>query len=593
MMFAGILLGFLAQEPLPVGPYDALSPDYFRHDADVRCAAIPAGSRILVTLDANGTLSGWDHKTGRRIYSRPALPKAELPQRMCCSPEGSWLAFSARSAPTTLVRVFSVATGEEVRRFDHCRNPVFSPDGQFLAGSDGNSIRRWSIKSGAELPALKPAKEELGLVAYSPDGTRLAADLLGSAFVGIWDLKTQAVDYQQRSVSALSNATGLAFAPDGKCVLVGTPWGIEGVTSGYDIPEPAGGPPFFFSPDGKRLIAGFRNKRLSILEYPSTQYIFEHQLPVASPESIEISQEGTILLRISGSGVRLEPIVDRAKIAKAPRVTALALLPGGEALIGDALGVIREWQIAERRELRRLTIPDAAVHSFSADGRRAMSFPEGGPVRVWDVGDGRALLKVDALKAPLVAALSSDGESLAVGLADGTVSVWDMAKGKERLRIAGELAVTAIAWSFDGRSIAWGDLNGGIGIADSRTGGDRVARSSRGLGITSLALSPDGRILVTGDRGGNILSWSDDLGREPDSLGRGYPKACSPDGRWLGILSGGNQIALRSMDGQKRRMDFEAFREQQTALAFSADGSMFLTGSWEGSVLLWRVPEKK
>ncbi len=593
MMLAGILLGFLAQEPLPLGPYDGLTTTWFRHDADVHVAAIPPGSRVLLALDATGKLTSWDIKSGRRLYSQPVVPAADLPQRVVCSPDGTLIAFSGQGFHPTVVRVVSVATGEEVRRLDRCMNPVFSPDGLVLAGADGRKLRRWSIKSGAELPALQDTGEDLGLVAYAPDGKSIAADLLGVGRLAVWNLETRQAGYQERTGLKEVNATGLAYAPDGSRLLVGTPWGIEGFMAMQEELGPYSGPPFFFTRDGKRLVTGYRKKCLSVLDAALKGRHFETRLPLGTPEQIEVAQDADLLMRIVGQGIRLEPIIDRAKVATPPRVSALALLPGGKVRIGDVLGGVRDWDLEQRKILHRFDIPGASIHSFSADGRRLLTVKEEEWVRVWDAATGDETLKIDSLKAPLAAALSPDGGSLAIGLADGTVSLWDVDKGRERARIPGEFAVSALAWSLDGRSIAWGNLHGGIGIADGRTGGDRVERTSRGSGISSMALSPNGRVLVTADRAGALFLWTDDVGREPEPIGvEGTCLTCSPDGRWVAKLSG-SSVRLLSLQDRTRPLDFEAFKEPLTAIVFSPDGTTFLTGGWDGSVLLWRVPSKK
>src|SRR5689334_9831261 len=96
-----VLVGCCPQEPLPLGPYDSLSTGLLSHGAAVHAAAMPPGGGIVLSLDAAGTITGWNRRTGRRLYSRPLLPAADLPQRITCSPDGKWVAFSSPAMPPT------------------------------------------------------------------------------------------------------------------------------------------------------------------------------------------------------------------------------------------------------------------------------------------------------------------------------------------------------------------------------------------------------------------------------------------------------------------------------------------------------------
>jgi WD40 repeat protein len=123
-----------------------------------------------------------------------------------------------------------------------------------------------------------------------------------------------------------------------------------------------------------------------------------------------------------------------------------------------------------------------------------------------------------------------------------------------------------------------------------------VQRASRGEAILSIALSPNGRILATGDRRSDIRLWTDDVGREPELIRRGrYANdilGCSPDGRWVAAWDG-IRVLLISIDGRERTLEFEGHRRGVTSVGFSPDAGKFLTGDWDASVLLWRVPPRK
>ena len=99
------------------------------------------------------------------------------------SPGGETLASASYDKS---VRLWEVATGNEIQRYQGHENPVesvaFSPDGKTIASaSQDNTIRLWNVSTGACLVILSPLPE--GWVAFSPDGRY---KLGGTSTGGFW-----------------------------------------------------------------------------------------------------------------------------------------------------------------------------------------------------------------------------------------------------------------------------------------------------------------------------------------------------------------------------------------------------------------------
>src|SRR5579859_369422 len=341
MLLAAALVLVLLPFPqdTPVDPLDRLRAVYFHHDAPVHCAAVPHGSTVLVSLDRGGTLTGWECRTGRRLYARPAVRAAELPQRLVCSPDGRYAALTSALFSTEVVRVYAVDTGEEIRRFDRCFSPVFSPDGGILAGRDGPRIRRWSLRSGAELPGLPAAKENLRWVAYAPDSKRIAASVRGTWELAVWDLESRTLGYRERKSLGATEVTGLAFSPDGQDLTVGTPWGVDvGEGQPFEAGLP-GGLPLSYAPGGRVLIAGQRGKHLRVWNAASKTFLFAESLAFESGESLGVSEDADAVLRIEGTGIYLESVFAASKPAHpTPPISCVGYDAGGNLLTADTEG---------------------------------------------------------------------------------------------------------------------------------------------------------------------------------------------------------------------------------------------------------------
>ena len=105
------------------------------------------------------------------------------------SPDGKTLAAGDAGAPMK-VRLWDVATGKEVRRFEanSCtRSIVFSPDGALLATGDYvGFVHLWEARTGKQLFMFSvrqdPVVPQVMSVLFSPDGKVLASsDDLGAA----------------------------------------------------------------------------------------------------------------------------------------------------------------------------------------------------------------------------------------------------------------------------------------------------------------------------------------------------------------------------------------------------------------------------
>jgi eukaryotic-like serine/threonine-protein kinase len=152
---------------------------------------------------------------------------------------------------------------------------AWRPDGQRLATltADG-TVQVWEPAAGKEVRSLRPAPAfgssylALGVVAFSPDGKRLAAassnalDIHQRAEVVVWDADTGEVLTRMAGHSA--PVSGLSFTPDGQR-LASASWDINrgavgevklwDVATGTEILTLRGHVAVDFSPDGRFLAA--------------------------------------------------------------------------------------------------------------------------------------------------------------------------------------------------------------------------------------------------------------------------------------------------------------------------------------------------
>jgi len=145
----------------------------FRPDASLLAAPGAGGSVQLWHVPSGEPAATLDDGGGRAGY-------------VVWSPDGKRL---AAGHPDGGVRLWDVDARKLVRRLDgHPAGQValaFHPDEQLLVSASGRDVRRWDAASGAALGQLPPAASAVHYLAWSPDGSRLAAGLANNT-LEVW-----------------------------------------------------------------------------------------------------------------------------------------------------------------------------------------------------------------------------------------------------------------------------------------------------------------------------------------------------------------------------------------------------------------------
>lgn len=228
-----------------------------------------------------------------------------------------------------------------------------------------------------------------------------------------------------------------------------------------------------------------------------------------------------------------------------------------------------------------------------------------------DTGGHRAAVK-DVAWTP-------DGQFLVSASDDKTIRVWDAASGVSVRTIRGQIGpgnegkVFAVAVSPDGKTIAAGGWFGpGLGesppygdirLFDLATGRIKGVLKHADLPTYSLAFSPDGTKLAAGGQDGLVFLWRKDATQASGwSFERDWDAESNGITR-VGFALGGTRLVATTSDNGFALWDLakgalvdigeaESWRDAPIrALAVSADGKSFATGSDDGRAALWNAAD--
>jgi len=353
----------------------------------------------------------------------------------------------------------------------------FSPDGTCVAaaGKDG-VVRVWDVGRGDLLASLDGHESEVGALAWSPDGWRLASLSAGDGTVRVWSAATTALE--RTWASGVLPVGGVVLHPAGEGVLLvtgeraATLVDLAGPIRERPVPGYAGSlHDAEWSPDGRylalmgmwsieirdgrgrrvvRRLDGHGNVLSGVRFLPDGRHLLsadnsgEVRLTDVESGALVASWRGKAIatrLVVSADGRLVALLADAVSVRRLPgfepvlELPALPMPPGeaaflrdGRLAVGDHDGVVRLHALPSGTVEATLMNKAARVHGLWAptDGRRLVSQTEDGTLTIWDLDTNEAVRVVRGEWGPTPAAALDPSGRWAVRVRDGTAGVWDL-----------------------------------------------------------------------------------------------------------------------------------------------------------------------
>jgi WD40 repeat protein len=412
---------------------------------------------------------------------------------------------------------------------------AFSPDGKTVIAGAGNSVRMWATATGKEQRLADGHRGALVYLSVAGDGKTLIS-VGADGTIRSWDL----VEFLE--LSQFAQPAGLrcvACSRDGRTVALAAADGtirLHGAATGKEVRQ-LKGYRFFagalaFSPNGKTL-ASYSAGDMLIRLHDEATGTMRRQIPLQEDNAI------------TPRGIR----IGAAGNADSPR---LAFSPDGRTVVAQFPASLDRGRIVGAGDAP----PVAAASTM---------------LRRWDAASGRELRKITlpAQRGAGSLAVSPDGRVVASENPDGTVSLWEIARGKERSHVGqpatvppkkGDLnpfgaagagststGISALAFSPDGGILAYRGKGNSIRLWSVAAARELGAFTGHAGAIGALAFTPDGKRLVTGSADGTMLLWDVATVRREPGPARSDLQAKELAGLWSDLLHDDAEKAFGSM----------------------------------------------
>jgi RNA polymerase sigma factor (sigma-70 family) len=376
------------------------------------------GGKTLVAA-VDGAIYRWDTATGKSLMPETGDNAVE---HIFVTPDGSRVVTRDQNGYGHL---WDATSGKHLRRFSAAsgwqRGIALSPDGRFLAvpvddssasfedpgnpihGPYGARVRLHDLAADKYLDPFPAFKGEAQGVAFTEDGKRIVTSEGSGGMVRIWNVET---GKEEGSFNILPDVLkkqsyfvrASYLSPGGKIVVATYEEGMDmrlglrppprqlvrlwDVAAGKELPEPSGGRPAAFSPDG----------RLVVTAGGHVCHVATGKRVAALPDGISIgpavfSRDGHFLATaVSGGVLQIWEVAtwtrrNQYKGGHRDGVTTLAFAPGERLLSGSPDTTVLAWDMRPQRVADSVPLERAwdalaareAGESFRSEGRFSSS----------------------------------------------------------------------------------------------------------------------------------------------------------------------------------------------------------------------------
>ena len=558
---------------------------------------------LLVSADYDGKLRIWNPHTHQLLRVLDAKPDISA---IAFSPDGRTLANTAGGG-VQMIQLWDTYTGNHKLNITQGGSSifylVFSPDGQTLASATlSDTIQLWDTTTGQQIFTFDEGsgggtttiRFRFGgpRLSFSPDGKILASTAVDNMRgtnkrIKLWNTQTgelQATLAEEDRPGLSYPISTVQFSPDGNTLISGS---RDGTLQEWNIKTGENIKPFGKAEYDKYSLLPFVVDRITLARATKDNGIHVFDI-----------ETGETLISVAGYGGLIESI---------------ALSDDGKhlATLTDSK-YIQLWDLQTRRHKARIKSEIGFSPPVFSPDSTILASGERSRILLWETYNGELKKTIEGHKnrAPKVI-FSPDGQTLA-SYEHNLIWLWDIRSGERTKTLQGHTGrINSIAFSSDGSLLASGsgfdENDRTVQVWETTTGKQRAKftnllreNNENPLSITSVAFSPDGKTIASIDRSADVQLWDVDRKKHISSLvvssghslshyDEYFTVSFSPDGRTIASTGYYSNINVWDVETEKLQNTLKGHTGFVTSLSYTADGTTLVSGSKDGTVLLWEI----
>ena len=521
-----------------------------------------------------------------------------------------------RGGENGMAEIVDLESAEILQSFDVGMATVnavaYAPDGRWVAtASEGlaaagtqttrGDVQLWDTASGKPAGVFRGHRDDVLSIVFSKDGSRLLTASADQS-ARLWDVSDRTLI--REFLGHTWWVWSARFSPDEKQLVTA---GRDGTAIVWDTETGEPGPPFTGHRDGSVYAAVFLTPDRK--NAPKHQVVasagYDRRVLVWDPSEVQPYNFSNLA---SGRDV-VPPARYEALLGHTASVRSLAVAADGLTLLSGADdNTVKVWDIESLKAIRTFRGHDKWVRAcaFGPDGKWLLSGSHDTHVLRWAVHDyeevrvlhSRAL--VGHTDEVLSATFSATGDQIVTASQDRTAKTWDLKTGTDRVtfREGHEFLVSSSVFFPDGKSLATAAVDNTVRIWDFAGGTQRMRLAGTGRSA-AVAVSRDGQWIATGsdrlagDEFWKAKLWHSDTGALAISLAEHRSEvtavAFSPDNRLLLTGDASGHCRLWDIASRKPLFQLEGHNGRVVSATFLPDGRQALTASIDNSVARWDV----
>ena len=577
----------------------------------------PDGSQVVTSTSAEN-VKIWDIERGICTTEIDDHGKQAISNPIF-SQDGQYLAAANCRMKNGKIYVWCPHTGRKVRETEilspYDVYPLcFSPDLSLMAGKnneeentdsdsgDGDSITVWQVETGEQIVDITGHPDPVRRFCFSPCGRCLAAGSWHGT-IHVWDVESGQLE--------------VTYTDYGKFQM---------------YPH--------FLPEGELITAAVSEREVEIWRVEKGEKLdeFEHR---GNSKTVHFSDCGTQLAVAGSSEIEIwtkdnnsDAYTVSTLHGHIPTMDTLVFSADEKTLAAGLLGDnVLLWDIESRGSSRPHgeKLPGISRNVYRSPNGKIISINQyGDNLNVWEVGKGEQFVELTPLEADLgrAKAFSPTGHRIASTDKEHNIHIWEYTPTPESgsedsvwkkypALVGHTTSIKGLAFSPDGKRLAsiaagipdtakaperdarlW-DVDAGEDIAKLATkfSDSKLYGGSAGH-IAGIAFSPRGDI-IAGGQFDEIILWDATDGKtlmripQPKESRRPITLCFSPCGQYLASgawWQGGLQkvpIRFWEVTSGKNIVTFWGHTSDVQCFAFSADGTLLVSGGYDGVIYLW------